>query len=69
MTFVGIRQLPRWLCKEMLESIGIAELAGIVENGGKLLDIASKTGEFAYSIFMILKDIVMKYKKVCGYEI
>jgi len=61
---------PRWLCKEMLESIGIAELAGIVENGGKLLDIASKTGEFAYSIFMILKDIVdIEKLKACIYSI
>lgn len=49
---------PRWICTEMLESIGIEELARIVENGGKVLDIASKTGEFAYSIFTILKDIV-----------
>ena len=61
---------PRWICKEMLESIGIAELAGIVENGGKLLDIASKTGEFAYSIFMVLKDIVdIEKLKACIYSI
>ncbi len=49
---------PRWICNDMLNCIGIDELVSIVENGGKILDIASKTGEFAYSVFEILKDKV-----------
>lgn len=61
---------PRWICSEMLESIGIEEIANIVENGGKILDIASKTGEFAYSIFTMLKDVVDGEKlKGCLYSI
>ena len=49
---------PRWICKDMLDYIGIDKLAEIVENGGKVLDIAAKTGEFAYAIFNELKDRV-----------
>lgn len=61
---------PRWICKKMLDSIGVAELAKIVDDGGKILDIASKTGEFAYSIFTVLKDIVDIDKlKACIYSI
>lgn len=61
---------PRWICSEMLESIGIEELAKLVENGGKILDIASKTGEFAYSIFTALKDIVdIEKLKGCIYAV
>lgn len=49
---------PRWVCNDMLNYIGVDKLVNIVENGGRILDIASKTGEFAYSIFELLKDKV-----------
>ena len=42
----------------MYETIGQDKLCEIVTNNGKILDIASKTGEFAVSLYYMLKDKV-----------
>lgn len=42
----------------MLEAIGEDRLTGIVNNDGRILDIAGKTGEFAFSVYYLLKDKV-----------
>ena len=61
---------PIWMCQDMINCIGIDELAEIVENNGKILDLAAKTGEFAYTIFYALKDRVSVDKlKNCLYAI
>lgn len=58
------------VCRSMIENIGIERLVKIVENGGKILDIAAKTGEFAYTVFYALKDRVDINKlKNCIYSI
>lgn len=49
---------PQNICKEMYETIGQDKLCEIVTNNGKILDIASKTGEFAVSLYYMLKDKV-----------
>ena len=61
---------PRWVCENMFDYIGMDNLIESVENGGKILDIAAKTGEFAYAIFYALKDRVDINKlKNCLYAI
>ena len=61
---------PIWMCQDMINCIGIDELAEIVENNGKILDLSAKTGEFAYTIFYALKDRVSVDKlKNCLYAI
>ena len=49
---------PLKICREMLEAIGEDRLTGIVNNDGRILDIAGKTGEFAFSVYYLLKDKV-----------
>ena len=49
---------PQNICKEIYETIGQDKLCEIVTNNGKILDIASKTGEFAVSLYYMLKDKV-----------
>lgn len=54
---------PLWLCKDMLKVLDENNrLVEIVTNGGRILDIASKTGEFIYSLYSILKDKTDKDK-------
>ena len=61
---------PLSICSGMVDCIGIDRLAEIVENGGKILDIAAKTGEFAYTVFYALKDRVDINKlKNCIYSV
>lgn len=52
---------PKEICDKMIECLGgehLERLIDIVNNGGRILDIASKTGEFAYSLYSLLKDKV-----------
>ncbi len=49
---------PKWICNDMFNCIGVEKLVEIVESGGRILDIAAKTGEFAYTLFELLKDKV-----------
>ncbi len=49
---------PKWICNDMFNCMGVEKLVEIVENGGRILDIAAKTGEFAYALFELLKDKV-----------
>lgn len=45
---------PQWLCNKMLSLIPGDELEKIVREGGKILDIASKSGEFAVAVYQRL---------------
>ena len=49
---------PTWLCDKMYGTIGEDNLLNIVSNDGKILDIASKTGEFTVALYQLLKDKV-----------
>lgn len=49
---------PNEICDEMYGTIGIDGLIDIVSNNGKILDIASKTGEFTFALYQLLKDKV-----------
>ncbi len=55
---------PIKICNEMLDCIGEEELKVMVERGDKILDIAAKTGEFAYAIYQRLKNTVDQEKLV-----
>ncbi|OII39064.1 hypothetical protein BIV02_11705 [Curtobacterium sp. MMLR14_014] len=47
---------PLWLCREIVGRIPGAELRALVERGEKVLDLASKFGEFAVAIYQRLVD-------------
>jgi hypothetical protein len=47
---------PLWLCREIVGRIPAAELRALVERGEKVLDLASKFGEFAVAIYQRLVD-------------
>ena len=49
---------PTKLCQYCLKTIGVDKLIEYINRGGIILDIASKTGEFAFAIFQLLKDRV-----------
>lgn len=49
---------PHNICDEMVNSMGADKLKEIIESSDKILDIASKTGEFALAIYALLKDNV-----------
>ena len=49
---------PIETCSNMLNAIGIENLVNIVNSGNKILDIASKHGEFAYALYNLLKGKV-----------
>ena len=42
---------PKHICKDMLDMIDDADLRAVMDNGGKVLDIAGKAGEFALAVF------------------
>lgn len=42
---------PLWLCREMVARIPSERLRAVVERGEKILDVASKTGEFAFALY------------------
>ncbi len=52
---------PKHICKDMIDMIDDADLRGVIDNGGKVLDIAGKAGEFALAVFE--KYIAMGYNK------
>ena len=45
---------PHEICNEMIEGIGIENIVNIVNNNGKILDIASKEGEFTLALYKVL---------------
>lgn len=47
---------PIKVCNEMYNAIGLEKLVDIINNDGKILDIASKTGEFSIALYKLLKD-------------
>lgn len=47
---------PLWLCREIVGRIPAEQLRALIERGEKVLDIASKTGEFALAFFERLVD-------------
>lgn len=47
---------PLWLCREIVGRLPGAELRALVERGEKVLDLASKFGEFAVAIYQRLVD-------------
>lgn len=49
---------PNELCNKLISTLDINYIIDIVSNGGRILDIASKTGEFAFAIYSVLKDKV-----------
>lgn len=53
---------PEHVCYDMLNCIGQDKLAEIVSGGGKILDIAGKSGEFAYAIYNLLHGKVDEVK-------
>lgn len=42
---------PLWLCREMVARIPAERLRAVIERGEKILDVASKSGEFALALF------------------
>lgn len=53
---------PNRICEDMLNCIGIDKLIEIVNNGNKILDIASKSGEFAFATYNLLHGKVDEEK-------
>ena len=51
---------PSKVCDNMISLISDKELKQIVDNNGKILDIASKAGEFSIAIFKRLKELYDK---------
>ena len=49
---------PQRICRDMINNIGLDEIVDLINNGGKILDIAGKTGEFPFAIYTLLKDRV-----------
>lgn len=49
---------PLRICREMIDSIGTNQLSKTVKDGGRILDIAGKTGEYVYTLYAALKDHV-----------
>lgn len=49
---------PNHICAEMVNAIGKDVLIAALNGGRNILDIASKTGEFAYAIYSLLKGDV-----------
>lgn len=49
---------PTNICMKMLNAIGVDKLVEIVNNNGRILDISSKTGEFTFALYSLLKDKV-----------
>lgn len=47
---------PLWLCREIVGRIPADRLKGLVERGEKVLDLASKSGEFAIAFYERLVD-------------
>ena len=47
---------PQDICNQMINSIGVDEILKIVNNGGKILNIAGKTGEFEFALYNMLKN-------------
>lgn len=51
---------PSKICDDMVSALSKNKLRRIVENGGKLIDIVSKSGEYAVSLYKEL-TLVLKY--------
>ena len=49
---------PNHICDEMVGTIGKDALVEILNRGEKILDIASKTGEFAFAVYNLLQGSV-----------
>lgn len=49
---------PSELCNKLINTLDIDYIVDIINSGGRILDIASKTGEFAFAIYNELKDKV-----------
>ncbi len=49
---------PQTTCKEMLNLLGVDALKNVVQSGGRILDIAGKTGEFAFALYEALENQV-----------
>lgn len=47
---------PLWLCREMVGRIPAERLRALVDRGEKLLDISSKSGEFAFAFYQRLVE-------------
>lgn len=47
---------PLWLCQEMVRRIPAERLRALVERGEKLLDVSSKSGEFAFAFYQRLVE-------------
>lgn len=52
---------PKHICRDMVDMIDDADLRAVMDNGGKVLDIAGKAGEFALAVFE--KYIALGYDK------
>lgn len=53
---------PNRICEDMLNCISIDKLIEIVNSGNKILDIASKSGEFAFAAYNLLHGKVDEEK-------
>lgn len=47
---------PLWLCHEMVSRIPAERLRAVVDRGEKVLDVASKSGEFAFAFYQRLVE-------------
>lgn len=60
---------PQNVCKKIYETIGVDNIVKIINNNGKILDIASKEGEFLLALNSLIKDVNMKKMKNSFYSI
>lgn len=62
---------PQNVCDNMIEQIDKEDLINIVNNNGKILDIASKEGEFTITLYSKLKKLGVKEELIsnCLYSI
>lgn len=47
---------PLWLCREMVDRIPAERLRALVDRGEKMLDVSSKSGEFAFAFYQRLVE-------------
>lgn len=55
---------PSNVCEEMIKTISNEKMINICEKGGKILDIASKMGEFSLALYKILIDLNIEKEQI-----
>lgn len=55
---------PQNICYDMISLIGINNIIEVINSGGRILDIASKEGEFTLSLYKLLKENNVDISKI-----